>query len=146
MWLSCQNVCLAGVLRGKRINDKQVSLTTLLKWSSEIHWLAAKKQRFCFLEIVIVILTFFYHKNLLHLTWRYKHVCEMPLREMVSVNVLWAGHVLISSNQKSKKCATTDGKCSVSAGCFLPAPSNLRCPCHLYVKITDSEISSVSFE
>lgn len=61
--LSCQNVCLAGVLCGKRINDNQISLTILLKWSAEIHWLAAEKQKFCFLEIVIVILTFFYHKT-----------------------------------------------------------------------------------
>lgn len=58
LWLSCQNVCLAGVLCGKRINNKQISLTTLLKGSAEIDWLAAEKQWFCFLEIVTVI-TFF---------------------------------------------------------------------------------------
>lgn len=142
MWLSCQNVCAAGVLRGKGMNDKQVSLATLLKWSAEVHWLAAEKQRFCFLEIVIVILTFFYHKNVLHLGWGYRCVCDIPACETGSDNVL---HALVSSKQKGKKCVTSNGKCSLSTGCFLPALSNLIFPCHFYARITDSELPSVSF-
>lgn len=107
------------MLCGKRMNDKQISLTTLLKLSAGIHWLV-KKKRFCFLEMVIVMTPFFYCKNLLHLSRCYTAVFEIPVCKTLSVTVLWVGYVIFSK-KKDRECATTNGQWSVNVACFLLA-------------------------